>query len=473
MDYLQKLCSESVDIENHDESIIESSHEFYFPNMCHICRCFGEEANINLKRCGACQMISYCCKDHQIKDWSSHKQFCKVICQIKKEWKVNNVFQSLKSIAQKKALIYLEDDVDKQKYHLSLNNLNMRLVIETVTLLRRKLTKIEFQMISFPRICTVCYESNSDLLINCKKCPLSSFCKDHLNYSNHESECKKNIACFNTVRSIFYRLKSFTLFDKMMIDSPYYNATKKLPSSMLEFIEMRSSTDLTQFGKSDVINVSEDIKSTIFKRLLSDRFSRGFTTLFAIEKLSLNNLQSMVIHIVGSNIGETIVTDWEVILHFLPNLQKLQLIFIGPDVFSNSKETKIVCNLCKMENKKLIFETRKTLYHDYCREESFLKPDLIACFDPGFHVYKTWKKSIKVLNKGQCPLLVTAIHNVEACIDKCYIDSEYPSAKCIFNDNNPFAYICYQRQDIYYPIAANNQCLYIYESLDKKNKTTK
>lgn len=74
--------------------IIDSVHDgiCYYPNACHVCRCFGEKA-VNLKRCSSCGMISYCSEEHQKKDWPSHKQFCKVLCQIKEEWGVDHLLQ--------------------------------------------------------------------------------------------------------------------------------------------------------------------------------------------------------------------------------------------------------------------------------------------------------------------------------------------------------------------------------------------
>lgn len=435
--------------------------------MCHICRCYGEKNLVNLKRslkrCSACQMISYCCKEHQVKDWSTHKEFCKVICQLKKEWNVNNVFQSVKSIA----LRNVGNDQDMYKYHSkSLNKFSADLTRAVIEILQRKLKEIEYQMIIFSRLCAVCYESNPELLVNCSKCPQATFCKEHLNDSNHESECLKIIKCFNTVKSVFYRFQSFSPLDIMMIQSPYHPAEKKLPSSMLKFIETRSTTDLSECGNGNT-TIASDIKSTVLNRFLSDRFSRVFTILFAIEKLSLN-LQSMVIHVVGANQGELLASDWELILHYLPNLMKLELIFIGPELFPAFKQLNQNCNRCKKEDRKLFIEANRKVYHEYTRGDNFLKPDMIACFHPGFHVHDSWKKSIKVFSKGQCPLLVTGVNTIEASMDKNFINFTFPSAKCFYYDYNPFTYISYQRHDIYVPIGANNQFMHLYKFLDKK-----
>lgn len=468
MDYANKmncsvhrLCMETITLLNVDETIQITSEEFFFPNMCHVCRRFGENA-INLKRCGACQMISYCSREHQVKDWSNHQAFCHAVCALKKEFFLKTLFDSLKRAAA-------ENSEDKLLYRKALDSIITNWITEIIIKLERKLTKTEYQMLVHPRVCTVCFESDPKLLANCKNCPLACFCKKHLNDPSHESDCKKS--CFNGVRSVFYSNKTFSFDEYKMINSQYHPAEKKLPASMMEFIEMRSSTDLSQCGVNNK-EVDDEIKSVVLKRFLSDRFSRGFTILFAIEKLSLNLKESLVIHIIGSHVKEVQTNDWEMILHYLPNLHKLHLIFIGPELFSDSSKTiENVCDVCKKEARKLFVEKKCVLYHEYARGENFLQPDLMACFNPAFVLHKTWNDSIKAFKKAECPLLVTALHTYEAEVDKKCVDSRFPSAKCIFNDFNPFTYIFFLRQSVYFPLGANNQCLYIYEYLKKKKRS--
>jgi hypothetical protein len=39
---------------------------------CAVCK-----SSTDLKKCANCKQISYCCKDHQVSHWSSHKKECK------------------------------------------------------------------------------------------------------------------------------------------------------------------------------------------------------------------------------------------------------------------------------------------------------------------------------------------------------------------------------------------------------------
>ncbi|XP_051156480.1 uncharacterized protein LOC127278700 [Leptopilina boulardi] len=460
MNIVEKVTAEFAQASIYDFD----ANELYFPNMCHVCQCYGENA-VNLKRCSACEMISYCCEEHQIKDWQNHKQFCKVIRQIKNEWGVDNIFKSLKSTYAKESLHTLKNFEDKMIYYESLFAVNKCLLTRSMELLQRKLKKIEFEMIQFPRVCAVCYESKQELLTNCKKCPQSSFCKEHLNDPSHKSECMKFISCFNS--QINEGLDdTCTILSNVMnnMTSPFYPKVKKLPDSITQFLETRLSLDLATLKISNTL-FTEEMKS-IYNPVLSNRYSWPFTLLYAIEKLGLH-LHSMVIHVIGSAILE-LFADWEMIFHFLPQMREIKVILIGPELMVVDRKIQEVCDLCKKKKKKLIFEKIKTMYDKYCIEKSYFNPDMIVCFNPGFHVYETWHKSVKLFNKVQCPLLVTALNTTEGLLDKSYIDLLFPSAKCIYNDINPFASIQYSREYILLPIAVKNQFMILYEFLDSK-----
>ena len=45
---------------------------------CNLASCGAREAHPeHFKRCAACRMVVYCCRDHQVEDWPAHKQPCK------------------------------------------------------------------------------------------------------------------------------------------------------------------------------------------------------------------------------------------------------------------------------------------------------------------------------------------------------------------------------------------------------------
>ncbi len=47
--------------------------------QCALAGCAAREAHVShFKRCGACRAVWYCCREHQVEDWPSHKAACKV-----------------------------------------------------------------------------------------------------------------------------------------------------------------------------------------------------------------------------------------------------------------------------------------------------------------------------------------------------------------------------------------------------------
>ncbi|ROT69885.1 hypothetical protein C7M84_011891 [Penaeus vannamei] len=63
----------------------------YHPGICHACLEMPSQ-KCSLKRCAQCQLVSYCSKQCQKKDWSSHKH----LCQANKVDSGKNVFSQAK-----------------------------------------------------------------------------------------------------------------------------------------------------------------------------------------------------------------------------------------------------------------------------------------------------------------------------------------------------------------------------------------
>jgi hypothetical protein len=46
--------------------------------QCALAGCATYESHVSqFKRCGACRTVAYCCREHQVEDWPSHKAACK------------------------------------------------------------------------------------------------------------------------------------------------------------------------------------------------------------------------------------------------------------------------------------------------------------------------------------------------------------------------------------------------------------
>lgn len=245
-----------------DDSCV-TDEEFYFPNMCHVCRCFGEKSP-NLKRCSACGLISYCSKEHQLKNWPSHKQFCKAITQLKKKLNVDNIFYKLKQQVRKYRIQNsLSLDVNDTRREGLIEYQVQNFIFPIIRLIGRKLTKAEYEIIRCPRVCAICYETKQNILVNCKKCPQASFCMKHLNStSSHDAECVKILHCYykSSNKKINDAFSTLSIpIENMSIS--HYPKVKELPTTIVEFLETRLKDDLMEMDKFTRTTFTEELKS--------------------------------------------------------------------------------------------------------------------------------------------------------------------------------------------------------------------
>ena len=162
-------------------------------------------------------------------------------------------------------------------------------------------------------------------------------------------------------------------------------------------------------------------------RFLSDRLSAPLTILHAGSKYglgpgkSLENAESLVIHIVGSNIIEMLgIIKWEYIMHKLPKLNNLHLVFIGLELELEDQdgEASDIQNhpKCTEKGRKTKYDIRRMAYQDYVQKcPDYKIPDLVCAFNCGFHEFseepekETWKPALPFLTKNiGVPLIFTS-----------------------------------------------------------------
>ena len=125
----------------------------------------------------------------------------------------------------------------------------------------------------------------------------------------------------------------------------------------------------------------------------------------------------------------------------------MRVIFVGPelDFEENDGEADLKeCPKCFKLEKSMRYETHKVLYKDYCNSKAFKKPDLIACFNCGFHEFEgennTWNKSLQFLVRDRnVPLIFTSYTSSEAIKDLNLIKNVKTDLKILSKaEPNPF-----------------------------------
>ena len=90
-----------------------------------------------------------------------------------------------------------------------------------------------------------------------------------------------------------------------------------------------------ELKKSGLIQPAEKFIETQVRQLTYD-YTCQFTALYGAQKAYgslLDGKSSLVIHVVGARMAETLdLTRWEIFFHWLPDLQSLTTVFIGPEL---------------------------------------------------------------------------------------------------------------------------------------------
>lgn len=367
--------------------------------VCHVCKSLVSSSS-SLKKCSNCKMLSYCSKEHQKEHWAAHKDLCKVISKICKQNGVTNLFGKAVGISPDEYRYYRSHCINKCEMELG-----------------RELYLWEKEMICFPQVCHTCYESDTQKLTSCPNCHHVSYCKlGHLK-TDHDIWCKE----FQVYRDI-------TL----------YQCHHGIIQPLLPDKSLQQYAPLTGDMKTFLLNTNiVREKSLELHRLnlvaLSDIATCPLTVLFSLQQCNfhLETTETLTIHLVGAEMQFEVETlqKWELfLLHLIPSLNMLKIVFIGPELKTESKFSQMLgnktCMKCNTAGRMVIYEFWKTLYHKFVMSLDYQKPDLICAFNAGlyrltdFEGKDTWSPTIKAMLKEQdIPVVVTEYTQKELPFD--------------------------------------------------------
>ncbi|XP_051166624.1 reticulocyte-binding protein homolog 2b-like [Leptopilina boulardi] len=342
----------------------------HYPYKCFVC-----EERKNLKRCSGCKMISYCCKEHQTQHRSEHKNFCKIISEILKSQKKSHIYENI-----------VASNWFKEKE---------KIIHEVMKKSKRPPTEDELYLLNYPRLCSICLEANQDKLKTCPKCLMTSFCTIHSNNSIHDKNCRIDSDFKNNFSSSIMDPNLKSLVTSIVNGLKILKSDDSTPTSMEEFFEFYTKHNKIFFDNLNKNSVA----------LLSEIFSIPLT-LFNALKTVYSNIPSNLIIFLKIQYDDNIMSMkfWETLLHLLPNVKNLKIIYFPTDNLNPKKLQIDLCKDCNIKKKNLIIENQQS-YTD--NDE----PSLIAVFDlqPSnimdfFHKIDYFKTTT---NKFTCPLLIT------------------------------------------------------------------
>lgn len=274
-------------------------------------------------------------------------------------------------------------------------------------------------MIDFPNICNICREYNPKKLTDCSKCEGVSYCSDdhkNLDTTNHKQIC-------DFLKVIYSFRVEFGTSSKLVFNPK--SISKTFPSNLLEMLQIF----IKQTPSREIPTTQEE-----YNRLSElSQFSCAATILYGLDILELRkkSMKSLIIHIVGSSEKE--LNDFNenikfIFSSFLPKVEILNLIFIGPELLQNLHQS------YNHENFKLNLFFKKGFYHELIPffQET---PDLLISFNCGFSEFEksennTWRKSLdSMIDFVNVPLIFTSYTKKES-----YFDMEVVRKRCEVKD---------------------------------------
>ena len=196
-------------------------------------------------------------------------------------------------------------------------------------LIGRSLAPFEKEVFLFPRACRVCRLAKKEGMKDCGFCASVTYCSDQCMEENLEKH--KEFFCSE--------LKYAMVCDNY--ESTISIAAPGIPEQVdTVFKPLEDMKKHLKFNPSSKVGSDVDPAEMEF-RFLCDRLTGPLTILHSAEQYGLakgkrlQDATELRVHIVGSNIIEMLgIIKWEYIVHRLPKLMNLHLVFIGKYPFS-------------------------------------------------------------------------------------------------------------------------------------------
>lgn len=444
------------------------SRSFFYVNCCQVCnhRHYNSSGkSFPVVSCSHCKMSFYCDETHRKIHWTDHKDLCKAIIAIKSELGSPDIFEK----------------ADKSSPE-SWAQAKIDLILKAESKLGRKLLDNEREMFLFPKTCFACHESNSNLLTTCCKCGIS-LCETHEDFSEHKDLCKDFHLTFGldsyflstrqraapiADKELFLGLTKSMIFKAISLEKE----SQKLPSSMKAFVE----TYFQAWEENDW-EIAKLIKTSYWKQFIyTDIFSRPLTLLFAMEKFEWS-FESMVVHVIGATDHEkSEAAYWEILLHFVPNLKCLKLVYVGPENSDLKLVTVEICGDCLKGEKSLEVEGFKLRYDEYFESESFVKPDIIVGFNLEMHESEygimecTWKDTVLTLRKVKAPFMMTSGSELRAEKDFRKLETLLGESVQHCFERNPFGSLAFERDFETERFKFSNHFIIVYTGLYRESE---
>ncbi|XP_034189208.2 uncharacterized protein LOC117608336 [Osmia lignaria lignaria] len=349
--------------------------------------------------CEGCRMVSYCSAAHRSKGLAEHGELCEALAEIR-----SSIVSTLESEESKIRL-------DAEQYRAY----RVQLLAVLQSKIRRPLKLWEKEIVLYPMICRLCRRFREDLIC-CPNCGMECYCVDHA--TDHEKWCKE----FETLQRCLLLQWKHGCVNPMIPNVRRQMVLAKSRDLTFHELMHRIYGNCLYYREMDCYTYS----------VLSQVCTIPLTALYAMQ-ISCRNWQSksdFTIHILGAEFQFEGINlhAWEkLFLHFLPNLKRVRVVLVGPELrLPSGVPVQILskvnlCRQCKSAGRSVLVNFRPgMLYHELISKSTseghhpVTEPDLICAFNPGlyrktgFAGQDSWFQTIREFSRRTSAVAITS-----------------------------------------------------------------
>lgn len=390
--------------------------------------------NDSLSACTGCHAARYCSKKCQAADWkavgrqTSHKPTCKLLKAFRSMHQNTPNPPPDNPNGENSAVLGL-----LQKYHLALPVLCMMAGISPDDNEAAIATAKNF--ISGCRVCAICSKTEYDGAAgdtrdwpHCEKCGYGWCCSEEHRKEYQAKGAHTEEICRTYNRAI--ECERFKWEHVQKHDEPFVEMPREpLPEVLSAF--PRNWDDYYETRCTHAWPLRSLLPRPYFD-VGTQELSQPVNCLHAMYVHGIDNfssLSTLTIHIVGADQAyewsPCPTHVWEEIMHCLPGVQKMEIIFVGPGLYTCLKPRRDYvppldlecCPDCTAKGRNRFNTTYAKKWHEYrADEERYTKPDLIVAFNAGISMEETdgWVESVKMMLEDDIPCLFTMYEETEA-----------------------------------------------------------
>ncbi|XP_076676364.1 uncharacterized protein LOC143373227 [Andrena cerasifolii] len=416
---------EEEEEEEEDEESIELNVKPRFVFVSSLCAVCLKKSQVFCERC---QMVSYCSEDHRSHGLLEHGDICDGLREIRRSIATSLSDESIERL-------------DAEQYRVY----RLRLLGILESKIDRPLRFWEREIVLYPRVCRICRRYREHPTC-CAYCAMEYFCEDH--GEQHQRWCRE----FRVLRRcLFLQYRHGCVYPTI----PNVRREICVASPDVDFDRLmhRIYQNSPYYREMDCYTYS----------ILSHQSTIPLTVLYSMQTCcsEWSSKTDWTIHVLGAEFqfeGINLAVWEKLFLHFLPNLKRLRLLLVGPELrLPSNVPTRLLskvklCSGCKSAGRTVdVLFRPERLYHELVRDEPgpgrVAEPDLICLFNPGlyrktgFAGKDTWLDTIREFARVSIPVVVTSYTKEEIFWEITRINSLIQVNVLLEPRRNPFASI--------------------------------